>query len=1182
MIIRDMFIDDINREIGGVVQVGQDDAKVVKQEVEEYVVTQELKKHIMTFFNAYVDAMSAGTSSVGVWISGFFGSGKSHFLKMLSYIMENRQIGDTTTVEIFRKKFMLDDDRGTFMLIDQATRPRTETILFNIDAEGPLQKDSTAVMRVFAKVFYQHRGFYGENLKVAMLERYIEVEGKTEEFRRVFEEKKGKPWLEQRRAFSFNAQSVIPTLVEVLGMGEEDARAWFQNKDEENYSIAQFVQDVKDYVDAQPDDYHLLFMADEVGQYTANSIDMLMNLQSITEGLGKACNGKVWVCCTGQEALADKKYTQTDPFARIQARSKTRLSLSSSSVDEVIQKRILRKTPAAATALEALYDQKTADLRNLYSFKDARADMKGYEGPMQFVMNYPFVPYQFTIMQNVFTEIRKHGHTGKHLSGGERSMLSGFQESAIKLQESDEMTLAPFFHFYDTVQSFLDSSIRRVIERCAKAAKQNQGVEPYDVDVLKLLYLTRYVDDIPSNLENIMIMMADTIDTNKVQLRQRVQESLDRLINQNYVSRSGEVYQFLTDEEQDIQRDINDKNVDNTTIVSHLGNIIFNDIYGSKKFSYDKYDFSFDQMIDNINIGSGGNDICLKFLTVAADDVEKTDIRLQMESRGKVVVVLGESNYYTNLQKVLKIRMYVKGKNVSQLSTSMQSIIRNRQEEATAYEVEVKTELEKAIANGIFYADGDRIKVKGGNIKAMIDQALEYLVLHVYSSLDLIGEHFETDSDVMGILTGKNSYFDGTNPNQNAAANMEEYLTIQDKKNLPTTMADVHSKYQSIPFGWREVDIAAVAALLVYNQKATVRCGGEIIKASDPTLANKLRSKGERGKISIEIRKSINAVKMKKVKDFMHDYFNAMDIPSDEDGLIAEIITRFEQVCQHYDELLARYTDKRKYPGKALLQAGSRLVKDVLLKQKDNVALIDWIVNNQLPLLDSKDDLSDVETFFKNQVQIFDQACDMEEQLRVDNDLLENMPEAYDAMNRIRLIVKLQGENFNYSCIPELNSLMQAVRSGHGELLASKRDELNEIIRSCMEEIHTAGNGDLRVKDITDRADTFYSGKKDEIANGKTINYLDGLMVSLWNYKNQALAKITAALAPAPVRPAEPAPASGEPELEKKKKLNHKVHCQMIFPTGVLETEADIDAYLAQRKTQLMNLLKGYDGVEIQ
>lgn len=148
MLIRNMFADDINRKISGVIQVFQNGDEVIEQEVREYVITKELKKHFMSFFNYYSDAFDEPTTEIGVWISGFFGSGKSHFLKMLSYILANREVCGVKTVERFREKFA--DDTATFMMIDKATRARTETILFNIDVESPQNKDKTVVLRVFA------------------------------------------------------------------------------------------------------------------------------------------------------------------------------------------------------------------------------------------------------------------------------------------------------------------------------------------------------------------------------------------------------------------------------------------------------------------------------------------------------------------------------------------------------------------------------------------------------------------------------------------------------------------------------------------------------------------------------------------------------------------------------------------------------------------------------------------------------------------------------------------------------------------------------------------------------------------------------------------------------------------------------------------------------------------------
>ena len=638
MRIREMFAEDINRPINGVIKVDQDTTDIVEQEVREYVITRELKKHFISFFDYYSDAFEKPTDNIGVWISGFFGSGKSHFLKMLSYILENRLIDGVPTVEKFRSKFA--EDPATFMLIDRATRGKTETILFNIDIEGSINKDKTAVLRVFAKMFYNHLGFFGENLKVAMLEQYIDQQGKTEEFRRIFEEKKGKPWTEQRKAFAFNGKFIVPTLMEVLDMSEEDARRWFDDKSAVEFSIAQLVQDIKAYVDKQPANFRLLFMADEVGQYVGTDTDMLLNLQSLTEKIGSECGGKVWVVCTGQEAIDEIIKVRADEFSRIQARFKTRLSLSSSSVDEVIQKRILAKKPQAAQLLERLYSENDSVLRNLFSFSGSVLDIKGYGGAGEFAADFPFVPYQFIIMQKVFAEIRKHGNSGKHLSGGERSMLSGFQEAAQKIQEKDEYALVPFFRFYDTVHTFLDSSIRRVIERCQTAADSGLGVKPRDVDVLKLLYMIRYVDDIPANLDNIVILMADDIRTDKIVLREMVSESLNNLMSQNYIGRTGETYNFLTDEEQDIQRDIRNTVVDTAAIVDRIAQIIYGDIYQTKKFRYCNNDFDFDKMVDGVSSGSVTGGMKLRFLTVATDAFEKRDFQLMAESKGQAIAVL--------------------------------------------------------------------------------------------------------------------------------------------------------------------------------------------------------------------------------------------------------------------------------------------------------------------------------------------------------------------------------------------------------------------------------------------------------------------------------------------------------------------------------------------------------------
>ena len=1177
MIIRDMFADDINRKINGVIKVDQAADDVIEQELNEYVITKELKKHFITFFNYYSDALDEPTADTGVWISGFFGSGKSHFLKMLSYLLENKEVKGIHSVERFRRKF--EDDPATYMLIDRSTKVQTETILFNIDIEGSINKDKTAVLRVFAKTFYNHLGFFGENLKVAKLEQYIDQQGKTTEFRRVFEEKKGMPWMDSRKAFAFNGKYIIPTLVEVLDMSEEDAKAWFNDKSATEFSIAQLVEDIKDYLNTKPNNFRLLFMVDEVGQYVGTDTDMLLNLQSLVEKIGSECGGKVWVVCTGQEAIDEIIKVRADEFSRIQARFKTRLSLSSSSVDEVIQKRILKKNNEAESKLEAVYEKNDSVLRNLFSFTDSILDIKGYSGSREFAVNFPFVPYQFIIMQKVFAEIRKHGNSGKHLSGGERSMLSGFQEATQKIQDKDEYALVPFFRFYDTVHTFLDSSIRRVIERCQKAADNGDGIEAQDVDVLKLLYLIRYIDDIPANLDNIVILMADDIRMDKITMRETVRECLNRLMSQNYIGRTGEVYNFLTDEEQDIQREIKNTPVDTASIVDRIGQMIFGDIFTTKKYRYGKYDFSFDQMVDGITVGNVTGGMRLRFLTVATDNTEKSELRLMTDSKGKeAIVVLSDTPYYESLESAMKIRKYVKQRNVNQLPKSVQDIIRDQQEEATKYEQTAMEDLVKAIESAQFYVDGEHIELKGGNAKGKIEQALEYLVSHVYSELSLIEKNADTDADVIEILTGAENIMPGMEPNRGAAAKIEEYLEMQAMKNLPTSMADIQSRYSAIPYGWKEIDIAAVVARLIYDQKVTIKYAGSTIQPDNPKLPDMLRKKSEIGKTSISKRQMITATKMRAVKELLREYFDVMDVPDDEDGLVAFVVQKFTELKDHYVELKGRY-EGHKYPDQSLVAASIEQMDKVLSQRKDNIALIDAILKEEDNLFDNKEKMQRVEGFFKNQVQVFDAAVKMEDDLRNDLHYLSKETEANDALNQIRLITVVENDPKNiYRKIPELNGLMEKVREGHGRLLDSKRAELLEIVRQCMAEVHTLSDGNVDCAELVRKADTYFDQQKKKISELQSLALLDGLVPQIWSYKDDICDRIETAK-----QPPKPAPKK-QPDTPAKpapKKVIKNVYRQMAFPAKTLESQEDIDAYVERMRSYLTAMMKDCDGIKL-
>ena len=204
MLIRDMFRKKIDRELQGVIVVGQNETADIAQELDEYVVTNELQRHFADFFAAYKKSIKGKTSGMGVWISGFFGSGKSHFLKILSYLLANKTINGKTALQYFKDDNKIAD---ATVLADMqlAANTSADVILFNIDSksEATSKQNKEAIVSVFLKVFNELQGYYGSIPHLADLERNLDENGKFNEFKAAFAQIHGDTWENSRQAFYF-------------------------------------------------------------------------------------------------------------------------------------------------------------------------------------------------------------------------------------------------------------------------------------------------------------------------------------------------------------------------------------------------------------------------------------------------------------------------------------------------------------------------------------------------------------------------------------------------------------------------------------------------------------------------------------------------------------------------------------------------------------------------------------------------------------------------------------------------------------------------------------------------------------------------------------------------------------------------------------------------------------------
>ena len=478
MQLKDMFVKPIDRDIQGVIIVGQGEETNVAQELEEYVVTKELQKHFADFFAAYKKGILGTTPKMGVWISGFFGSGKSHFLKILSYLLENRQVGEQTALDYFTEDKKITD---SMVLADirLAAETPSDVVLCNIDSKSDTgsKQNKDAIVNVFLRVFNEMQGYCGALPHLADLEQQLTEAGRMKEFEEAFEDEYGKSWKENRHKFDFIQDTVVDVLADMDFMSEHAARNWCEKAAEPyQISIEDFAKRVKAYIDSKGKNHHVVFLVDEIGQYIGEDSKLMLNLQTVTEELGKECKGKAWVIVTSQQDIDSITKVKGNDFSKIQGRFDTRLSLSSANVDAVIKKRILDKTDTAAQTLRLLYEQKATIIKNLIVFNDG-VEKKLYSGAKDFTEVYPFIPYQFNLLASVLTSIRTHGASGKHLSDGERSMLALFKESAARLKNEEMGVIVPFHLFYDALENFLDHSHRGVILRAYdKERRQNEAL----------------------------------------------------------------------------------------------------------------------------------------------------------------------------------------------------------------------------------------------------------------------------------------------------------------------------------------------------------------------------------------------------------------------------------------------------------------------------------------------------------------------------------------------------------------------------------------------------------------------------------------------------------------------------------------------------------------------------------
>ncbi len=1069
MQIQNLFQRDILRPINGVVKADQLDETSVWQELDEFVVTKELLQHFRTFFTSYCEAIQHPNDpdvagKIGVWVSGFFGSGKSHFIKVLSYLLRNGEHHHEgqckKAVDFFANKI---EDAMLFGDIKRAVASHTDVILFNIDSKADNRTGRDALLAVFLRVLNEMQGYSGDHPQIAHLERYLESKGKRTDFHEAYRNASGNEWVDDRDAYHFHRDEVVNALTKTLTLSQESAEKWVDGAEESfALNVENFCKWVKQYLDRKGTDGRLIFLVDEVGQFIGTDSQLMLNLQTITENLGTVCGGRAWMVVTSQEdidaVLGEMKQTRGNDFSKIQGRFRTRLSLSSANVDEVIQARLLAKRSEVVEDLQTLFVKKGDILKNQLTFTNCGMTFKSYRDSEDFSRNYPFAPYQFQLVQKVFEVIRKHGATGLHLSRGERSILDAFQSAGKQAALQEMGILIPLYRFYPSIESFLDTSVKRTIDQ----AKENSSLEQsFDIELLQVLFLIRYVEEVKSNLDNLVTLCLDEIDTDRLALRRKVEASLQRLEKETLINRSGENYLFLTNEERDINREIKTVELNSSEETKLLGELIFQDVVKDQpkhRYSVNKRVFSINRVCDRTPIGNRTDaGLQMSVITPMADDYERHDkAKCILESShedGSVLIRLGDDERLAReLRTHLQTKKYVRQKNDGTLPATTKRILLDIQEDNQARRDRLVTLLSEMLNSADYYVAGQSMNPGAGTPTLALQEAMEYLIQNTFSKMGYLKRlSDQPEKEIQAVLrsndiTQQTMALQAADSNQEAIEDIRNYVDLCTKAHREIILHDmIEKRYANRPYGWPTLEVALlVARLLVLGEMNLIRDSTAISveKASDPlTTPSKWRG------ITITKRRTTDTHMLQQARTLGKDLFSTMG-PDGEAPLfqfLALKLKEWKNSLESYQPLAE--TDK--YPGKEEIADGLGLIKRLLADQ-ESFSFLDRFMTLKEDLLKLADEFRDLDQFYTHQRSTWEKLHQAYEEFQLNRLELDRDSQAALALTRMNEILKAPNP---YGLIKEAEDLIATVSRVNTERITEHRKHSAEKITNYIQRL---------------------------------------------------------------------------------------------------------------------------------
>jgi energy-coupling factor transporter ATP-binding protein EcfA2 len=1160
--LRDIFLKPVDRAIDGVIKA--DDEASLRVELDEYVITGEIGQRLEQFLEAYNNYKTAN----GVWISGFFGSGKSHLLKMLALLLENREVDGVKAFDLFAAKKELQDAPMLLGSLRKAVSIPSKSILFNIDQRADVisKTDVDALLAVFQKVFDEMCGYYGKQPHIAQFERQLDERGQFEAFKAAFQELSGKPWETRGREEALlEGRNIAAAFARATGTDAGDAKDILsQYRKDTRVSIEDFANAVKAWIDRQVPNLRLNFFVDEVGQYIADNVKLMTNLQTIAESLNTKCKGRAWIIVTAQQAITevvgDMTAQQENDFSKIQARFANRMPLNSADVAEVIQRRLLSKTDTAQIRLGNLHDKEENNLKTLFDFSDGSIRLKNYRDRDQFIASYPFPPYQYTLFQMAITSLSQHNaFEGKHSSVGERSMLGVFQEVAKSLADRPVGGLATFDLMFEGIRTALKSSVQQSIQ----IAEKNLD-DAFAVRVLKALFLVKYVKEFKPTVRNISILLLSQFEADQVTQRRKIEEALALLERNTYIQRNGEVYEFLTNEEKDVEAEIKALDVDPTEITKELETLAFDTILRHRKIKHAAtgYEYSFARKLDDHLLGRD-YELSLNIISPFNDDAASPDaVRMRNMGREELAIVLQQDvRFMRDLMLYRQTDKFIRQSRSGSPQPGRDRIILEKGEQNGRRSKDLELRLRKLMAEARLFVRGDELDLGGDEPQDRIVKAFQSLVDKVYVNLPMLRGVTYAEADIAKAASPSNGLFGeaGTGLTE-AELDVLNYVQGQARNGVKVSAKYLTERFGGKPYGWPTVATLCLTASLAAKGKLEARSDSTLLEGGE--LAKALNNSHQLGNILLTPQVEFTPAQIKAARELYKELF---DLPAD--GSDARVLGSewAESIRKLADDVGKRLNESHKYPFLAALEPFHRLITGMI--GKPATWYLTEPVKQEDALLNAKEDILDkIRSFMGGaQREIYDDVRNFLQGQEANVSYV-------DAAAGEKLRATLRDPNcFKGATIQALKADLYALKDKVELDILKERNAVIAAVEECAAKVAQTPEFQALTPDQQEKIRRGLESHKTGLDSVTMIPILrdraNGARSSLMPQILADIGRMVQPAAPISADPGmneRPAPAPKPPAYVNASEI------KVAYPKPYLAEEADVDQYVTELKKTLM------------